>query len=119
MKSSGLAMLLLVLALFLITACAAIPRIQQERPIGTDLSSYNTVQVIIDASEPIRKQTGYDPTFAELLEEFAGNIKASGKYSIVGSETPKGKVLEVRLDITQLNYVHGAARGLVGILGGR
>jgi hypothetical protein len=117
--SNVLAMPLLVLALLLSAACAATPRIRQERPIGTDLSLYNTVQVIVDATERIRKQSGYDPTAAALMKEFAANIKASGKYSIVNAEPATGKVLEVYLDITELNYVHGAARSLVGILAGR
>lgn len=110
----------IVTAMVLLTAgCAVIPRIQQPQPIAQDLSRYSAVQVFVDAPQEIRQKTGYDSTSAELLEEFIANVKASGKYALVGTNDLTGKGLEVRLNITELNYVHGGTRAAVGIFGGR
>jgi hypothetical protein len=103
---------------FLIAGCAVAPTIQQVHPIKADLSRYSAIQVIVDASEDIRKQRGYANTAADLLKEFIADVAASGKYATVGTEAPTGKGLEVRLTITELSYVSGAARGTLGATAG-
>jgi hypothetical protein len=110
--------LLLVLTI-LLSACAATPTVHEDKPRTADLSRYATLQVVVDAPDAIVKQTGYDLTSAALLKEFIEDARALGKYSAVGTEAAGSKVLEAKLTITELNYVHGAARGSVGILAGR
>ena len=119
MQKNALIPVLLVLASLLIAGCAATPTVHEARPIEGDLSRHSTVQAVVEASEHIRKQTGYDITAAELLKEFIANVSASGKYASAATGTPETKGLEARLTITDFNYVSGAARGLVGVLGGR
>ncbi len=109
----------LALASFVISGCAVTPDIQQTRPIEADLSRYSALQTVVDAPEHIRKQAGYDITAAELAREFIANVSASKKFATVGTEARTGKSLEARLTITEFNYVSGAARGMLGILGGR
>lgn len=53
------------------------------------------------------------------MTEFADNLKATGRYSQIGAEVRDAKPLLARLTITELNYVHGATRGMTGILAGR
>jgi hypothetical protein len=105
--------------IFLVSGCAATPKIQQKTANATDLSSYDTVQVVVEASQQIRKRNGYEATAAELMGEFTEHVRTSGKYVIDGAEASKGKVLAIALTITELNYVHGATRGVIGIMGGR
>jgi len=119
MRNNPLVLCVHAAASLLIAGCAATPTIQQVRPIEADLSRYGALQVVVDAPEHIRKQTGYDITATELTREFIANVSASGKFATVGTEARTGKSLEARLTITDFNYVSGAARGMVGILGGR
>ena len=109
----------LALILSLLNGCAATPTVEQTRPFTADLSRYKAVQVAVDGSEQIRQRTGFEPTSVALLEEFIANVRSSGRYSAVGTDVRNGSVLIVQLTITDLNYVHGAARGFVGIMGGR
>jgi hypothetical protein len=110
---------ILAVALLLLVGCAATPKVEGQRGITTELAQYSAVHVIVEAPEQIRQKSGYDATSAVLLQEFIANVKLLGKYATVGTESAKGKVLEARLTITDFNYVHGASRGLIGILGGR
>jgi hypothetical protein len=119
MQNNRLIRSVLAVASILIAGCAATPTIQQVRPIEADLSRYRAIQVVVDAPEPIRMQTGYDITAAELMKEFVANVSTSSKYATVDTEARTGKGLEARLTITEFNYVSGAARGMLGILGGR
>lgn len=109
----------LVLTAFLFAGCAATPSVQQVRPIDADLSRYTALQVVVDAPDHIRKQSGYEITVAELQREFIAIVSATGKFATLGMEARAGKRLEARLTITELNYVSGASRGMVGILAGR
>ena len=102
-----------------LSACAATPRVLEQGPPDTDLSRYKAVVVTVEASDAVRKGEGYDATSAELLNEFVSNLKASGKYAVVSAEAGNAGSLDVRLTITRLNYVHGAARGFFGIVAGR
>lgn len=104
----------------LLVGCAATPTVKTANPITSDLASqYKAVQVIVDAPKNIRDTAGFEITSNTLLKEFTDNLKATGKYSIVGPEVKTGRVLVTQLTITDLNYVHGATRGTVGIFGGR
>ncbi len=104
----------------LLIGCAATPTIKTSDPITSGLASqYKTVHVIVDAPKNIRETAGFEVTSSTLLKEFTDNLKATGKYSIVGPEVKTGRVLVTQLTITDLNYVHGATRGTVGIFGGR
>jgi Domain of unknown function (DUF4410) len=109
----------LALILGPVGGCAAVPAVEQTRPINGDLARYDAVQVAVDGSDQIRQTSGFEPTRDALLEEFVADVKASRKYSAVGTEVPGGSVLMVNLTITDLNYVHGATRGLTGIMAGR
>ncbi len=119
MKINLRIIVILTMAFFLVVGCAATPTVYEPNEIEVNLSQYNDVQVVVGASDQIRQKKGYDATSALLLKEFVANVKAMGKYRIVDSESIYGQVLEVRLNITNFNYVHGAARGMFGILGGR
>jgi hypothetical protein len=118
MRNNPLILSVLAGASFLIAGCAVTPTIRQVHPIEADLSRYSAIQVIVDAPENVRKQRGYANTAADLLKEFIAGVVASGKYATVGTEAPTGKGLEARLTITELNYVSGASRGLIGAVGG-
>jgi hypothetical protein len=102
-----------------IVGCATTPTVQNESPVRKDLSGYKEVQVIVEAPSEIRQQTGYNATSAALFREFVGNVQALDKYTFVGAQASNANALQARLKITDLNYVHGAARGLVGIMAGR
>ena len=117
---SKLLVCVLALASILIAGCAATPSVQQVRPVEADLSSrYRALQVVVDASEEIRKQNGYDVTAAELQQALITNVAAAAKFAAVGTGAGTGKGLEARLTINELNYVSGASRAAVGILAGR
>jgi len=115
MKHAGL--IVAAATMLVASGCAVAPKVQQEQAVA-DLSRYQAVRVSIEAPEQIRGQTGYDTTAAELRERFVANLKAKGKYSIVGTGTATDPDLDVRLAITDFHYVHGAARFLTGILSG-
>jgi len=93
-----------------------------EERVHFDVSRYREVQVRVDSDQGVRQQQGYDVTATDLLRSFVDALRATGKFAVVGTEGPaasgKGS-LDVRLAITGLNYVSGAARGLVGIAAGR
>lgn len=118
MKNNAVFALLLMIAA-LLAGCAATPTVREEGRTAADLSRFSTVQVIVEAPESVRKDDGYAETSAELLKEFIEAVKATGKYSSVGTQAAGSRVLETRLTINELNYVHGAARGGFGILAGR
>ncbi|MCD6041231.1 MAG: SUMF1/EgtB/PvdO family nonheme iron enzyme [Burkholderiales bacterium] len=84
-----------------------------------DLSAYTTVQVIVEPFSGGAPPHGFEATADAFRRELIHNLSASGKFAVVQGETQGGKVLEARLSIDALNYVHGAARGIVGILAGR
>lgn len=108
------------LTALLLLGCAATPTVKTENPIASGLASkYRAVQVIVDAPKNIRETAGFEVTSTTLLKEFTDNLKATGKYSIVGPEVKTGRALVTQLTITDLNYVHGAARGGAGIFAGR
>ena len=62
---------------------------------------------------------GFEVTSRTLQAEFIDNVRAAGKFSVVETRAAGGKVLEARLRIDALNYVHGAARGMLGLMAGR
>lgn len=108
------------LAVLLIAGCAAAPpTIQQQQPITADLSRYRNVQVLLEAADDVRKESGYDSTSSELLRQFIGSVKSAGRYAFVGTEPPGDPALEARLKITELVYVSGATRVMTGVLSGR
>ena len=111
-------MVLVTFQMFVI-GCAATPRIDQLRPIDTNFREFTAVQVIVDGSESVRRKNGYESTAAALLEEMIENLHASKKFDHVGANVQRGKVLEASLLITDLDYLHGAARGFLGIMAGR
>jgi hypothetical protein len=117
-KNRSVLTFLFVICVFL-SGCAATPRVLEQGPPDTDLSRYKTVVITVEASDALRQQEGYDATSTELLNEFVSNLKALGKYAVVSAEAGNAGGLDVRLTITRLNYVHGAARGLFGIVAGR
>ena len=119
MKTEFLIVPFLLAASVLLGACAATPRLREEGPVVKDLSRYSSVQVIIEASDDIPSTKRLCPTSAALLKTFLGNVKALGKYASVGVEASGGEVSEVWLRITDLSYVHGAERGVVGVTAGR
>ena len=102
-----------------VIGCAANPWTEPLRPMDTDFREFTGVQVVVDGTEGVRRQTGYEPTVEELWEEMIENLHASKKFKDVGDIVQGSKVLQVTLLITELNYVHGATRGTVGIMGGR
>ena len=118
MNNKAIYALVLVIAA-LLAGCAATPTVRDEGRAGADLSKYSTVQVVVEAPDQVRKVDGYEETAAELMKEFSEAVKATGKYSAVGAQAAGTRVLETRLAINELNYVHGAARGGFGILAGR
>jgi hypothetical protein len=108
------------LAVLLIAGCAiAPPTIQQQQPISADLSRYRNVQVLVEAPDDVRKESGYESTSSELLRQFIGSVKSAGRYAFVGSEPPADPALEARLKITEFVYVSGATRVMTGVLSGR
>lgn len=109
--------LVLVLPLLLI-GCAAVPTVEQPQLISSELGRFKVVQIVIDGTEKIRQTAGFENTSAALREEFTANLRASGRFTEVGAD-PRPGSLVVKLVITELNYVHGATRGLIGILAGR
>src|SRR5688572_8222498 len=118
MQKNRLLPSVLVLVSLLIVGCAATATVPAARALQGDLARHSAVEVVVDAPEHIRKQTGYDITAAELLKDFIANVSASGRHASAATGAPGAKGLEARLTITEFNYVSGAARGLVGILGG-
>ena len=110
----------LALAALVMAGCAATPSITSER-FDADASRYGEVQVRVDSDPAMRKLEGYDDTAAELLQHFADQLRASGKFARVTTDAgpPASRGLDVRLAITSLQYVHGAGRATVGILAGR
>ena len=118
MKNDFFIVVVTIQALFAM-GCAATPWTEHLHPIETDFREFSAVQVRVDGSEGVRRQTGYESTAAALLEEMIENLQASNKFTTVGTSVQQGKVLLASLLITDLNYVHGAARGFVGIMGGR
>ena len=110
--------LVLTLAL-LFACCAATPNVREEGRTRGLSSRFSTVQVSVDAPETVRAKEGYNITAEVLQREFIEAVRASGKYSAVGTAAAGDRALEAKLTITELNYVSGAARGTVGILAGR
>jgi hypothetical protein len=108
------------LAALLVAGCAATPSVTEER-VNFDASRYSEVQVRVDSDAGMRQRPGYDATATDLLRWFVDSLRATGKFAVVGMEgpAPGSKGLDVRLRITNLNYVSGAGRGLVGIAAGR
>ena len=113
----------------LLAACAATPTVQDvtarapaataEVPVSANLAQYRLVQVIVDAPEHVRKVDGYASASDELLNEFINAVRATGKYSAVGTTSEGNRMLVAKLTINELNHVSGAARGTVGVLAGR
>jgi hypothetical protein len=102
-----------------LAGCAATPSVTDSGPRSAELAKYKAMAVTVDAPEAVRQQTGFDATSSELLNEFLSNVKTSGKFALLAAQARDPGGLDVRLTIDRLSYVHGATRGLVGILGGR
>lgn len=115
-KSIGTAWLVLMIAL--LAGCAATPTVREEGRTS-DLSRFSTVQVIVDAPASVKSVEGYEDAAAELTKAFTEAVRATGKFPAVGPNAAGSAVLEARLSIDELNYVHGAGRAIAGILAGR
>ena len=63
--------ILMVLATFqmLVIGCAATPWTEQLHPIETDFREFTAVQVMVDGSEGVRRETGYESTAAALTRD--------------------------------------------------
>lgn len=119
MKMNVFAAITIPLLLVLASGCAVTPKVEEPHPVAQGLPRGGTVEAIVDAPDPIRQMEGYSSTSAALLEEFIANVKATNKYATVGAGELDEKALQARLTITALNYVSGASRALVGVMGGR
>ncbi|MCS6945676.1 MAG: hypothetical protein RMK97_09760 [Sutterellaceae bacterium] len=107
-----------VAAFAFLAGCAARPTVQPTAPLP-DLRAHKGVQVIVDAPAEIRAKTGYEQTAVALQEEFVTQLRQGGRFGSVGTESAPERTLLARLTIEDLNYVHGATRGLTGIFAGR
>jgi hypothetical protein len=96
----------------------ASPSVTQQHS-ASDLSRYDSLQVIFEPFPGGETPDGFEVTARTLQAEFIDNVRASGKFSVVETPAAGGKVLEARLRIDALNYVHGAARGMLGLMAGR
>src|SRR5688500_10635772 len=105
MQKNRLLPSVLVLISLLIAGCAATPTVHEARPMQGDMARYSAVEVVVDAPEHMRKQTGYDITAAELLKEFIAHVSPSGRHASAATGAPGAKGLEARLTITEFNYV--------------
>jgi hypothetical protein len=112
------AMAWVYVAIALLAGCAATPTVREEGRVS-DASKFSSVQVIVDAPPNVKVVEGYAETSAELAKEFADAVKATGKFAAVGPNAAGSGVLEARLSIDELNYVHGGGRAVGGILAGR
>jgi hypothetical protein len=99
-------------------ACAVTPEVSDQQPVNADLAQYAAVYASVDAPSEVRAKQEFGPTSDRLLSEFVQNVNLQGKAASVGPAPTGGKALEARLEITEFNYVDGAARVLVGILAG-
>jgi uncharacterized protein YceK len=106
-------------AVAMLAGCAAVPTVDSSKPITGNIAQYKSVQVIVDGTDQMRQTAGFEATSAALRDEFTANLRAAGQFTAVGSAAPASGGLVARLVITELNYVHGATRGAVGILAGR
>ncbi len=97
----------------------ASPSVTQQQHTASDLSRYDTLQVIVEPFQGGAAPDGFDVTSRTLQAEFMDNVRASGRFAVVETTSTGGKVLEARLRIDALNYVHGAARGVFGLMAGR
>lgn len=86
---------------------------------ASDLSRYDSLQVIFEPFQGGETPDGFEVTSRTLQAEFTDNVRASGKFAVVETAAAGGKVLEARLRIDALSYVHGAARGMLGLMAGR
>jgi hypothetical protein len=104
----------------LVAGCAATPTVTEEQ-VHFDASKYREVQVRDASDQGMRQRHGYHEVATDLLRSFIDNLRATGKFAVVGTEgaAPGAKVLDVRLRVTGFNYVSGAGRGLGGIAAGR
>ena len=96
----------------------ASPSVTQQQT-ASDLSRYDTLQVVVEPFPGGATPDGFEVTSQTLKAEFIDNVRASGKFAVVETPAASGKVLEARLRIDALNYVHGAARGVLGLMAGR
>jgi len=103
----------------LLVGCAAVPTVDQSKPISANLAQYKSVQVIVDGTPGIRQTAGFENTSNALRDEFTANLRSSGRFSSVGPSAGDNDALQVQLLITELNYVHGGTRAAVGIFAGR
>lgn len=115
MRAASIVISSLALAL---AACASRPVVQSEAPLP-DLRKHRSVQVQVDGSAEARSKTGFEPTAEALGREFIANLRSGGRFVSVDEEATPERTLLVRLTIEDLNYVHGAARGLTGAFAGR
>lgn len=104
----------------LVAGCAASPIISDVSLSTATLARYSAVQVEIDAPHEVLERRGFGRTSAALREEFIAHLTESNRFAPIGaSHEPRSRTLVARLTITDLNYVHGAARGILGIAAGR
>jgi hypothetical protein len=96
----------------------ASPSVTQQHT-ASDLSRYDALQVIFEPFQGGEPPEGFEVTSRTLQAEFVDNVRASGKFPVVEASAARGKVLEARLRIDALSYVHGAARGMLGLMAGR
>jgi Domain of unknown function (DUF4410) len=109
----------IALATCVIMGCAAVPTMEDSKPIAVELARYKSAQVTVDGTEQIRNAAGFEATSTALRDEFVANLRTSGRFSNVAANVADKDALLVLLRITDLNYVHGATRGAVGIFAGR
>jgi hypothetical protein len=100
----------------LLKPAAPIVTLQQA---ASDLSRYDVLQVIVEPFQGGATPEGFEVTSRTLRDEFIDNVRASGKFAVVETPAAGGRVLEARLRIDALSYVHGAARGVLGLMAGR
>lgn len=110
----SLAVTLLVAVMGL--GCAANPSTYEDESRNVALDRYDSVQVVVEAAPHIRQLRGYDLTSGALMREFTEHVRETGRFHAVGADVAGERPLEVRLSITQLNYVHGAVKFLGGVL---
>lgn len=109
----------IALATALFVGCAAVPTVDSTKPMTVNVAQYKSVQVIVDGTDQMRQTAGFEATSTALRDEFTANLRATGSFTTVGPDVPLKGGLVARLVITELNFVHGATRGTVGIFAGR